>query len=49
VSTQDWREMGRADFDAAAPLTLFDLDELGGAMTPRGADECGTPDLWSAE
>jgi hypothetical protein len=47
MSAQDWREMGRADFDAAEPLILFGLDELGGAMTPRSDDECGTPDLFS--
>jgi hypothetical protein len=39
--------MSRADFDAAAPLVLFELDELGGADVPRGDDECGTPDLFS--
>lgn len=49
MNGQPWQDMTRADFDQAAPLVLFELAELGGAMTPRGADQTGTPDLFSQE
>ena len=39
-----WTGMRRSDFDASAPLTLFDFE--GGATTPVKADKCGTPDLF---
>jgi hypothetical protein len=42
-----WPEMDRADFDASAPLTLFDLTEVDNSMNVRPDDKCGTPDLFS--
>jgi len=42
-----WTEMDRADFDAAAPLTLFDLAAVDNSMHARPADKCGTPDLFT--
>ena len=43
----DWTQMDRADFDAAEPLTLFDLPDQSNA--PRPADKCGTPDLFATD
>ena len=42
-----WTEMDRADFDASAPLTLFDLTATDNSMSPRKPDRCGTPDLFA--
>jgi hypothetical protein len=43
----DWTQMDRADFDAAEPLTLFPAPDQ--STAPRQPDECGTPDLFSAD
>lgn len=42
-----WAAMRASDFDAAAPLTLFDLDAVDNSMRARPDDKCGTPDLFS--
>jgi hypothetical protein len=42
-----WSQMDRADFDASAPLTLFDMSATDNSMRVREPDKCGTPDLFS--
>lgn len=42
-----WSDLTAADFDASAPLTLFDLTAVDNSMNARPADKCGTPDLFS--
>lgn len=42
-----WSDMSAADFDASAPLTLFDLTATDNSMHLRKPDRCGTPDLFA--
>jgi hypothetical protein len=42
-----WAGMQASDFDAAAPLTLFDMSATDNSMQLRKPDKCGTPDLFS--
>ena len=42
-----WAGMQASDFDAAAPLTLFDMSDIDNSMRLRKPDKCGTPDLFS--
>ena len=46
AAAPSWSSMRRADFDAAAPLVLFELDQIPGPATVR-PDACGTPDLFT--
>jgi hypothetical protein len=45
---RDWTTMRRSDFDAAEPLTLFDVAGVPAGNTPVKADKYGTTDLFAA-
>ncbi|MGG7574168.1 hypothetical protein [Streptomyces sirii] len=47
----DWRQMGRADFDESAPLTLVDerAARAAGARVPATPDAYGTAALFGEE
>ena len=47
VTPKDWGRMKRSQFDAAIPLTLFDMTAIDNSARLRKPDRCGTPDLFS--
>jgi len=42
-----WSDLTPADFDASAPLTLFDMTAVDNSAHVRADDKCGTPDLFA--
>jgi hypothetical protein len=46
---RDWREMTASDFDADAPLTLFDLSFVGVNDVPAKSGPMETPSLFAEE
>ena len=46
-TSPNWTDLRKSDFDASAPLMLFDLDATDNSGQLRKPDACGTPDLFT--